>query len=203
MNELDILARKYGTDKRTDDPGIPKYHGYVDIYYDIFKNIKDSITSVLEIGIQMGGSLFMWKDYFPNAQIYGIDNYCEPTFRDYQPCVIKLLESGISVFIGDATDFDFIDNHFRNLAFDVIVDDGSHRTDDQRKSLFYLFNNVKPGGHYFIEDLDENQKLVFKTDYVTNIENIERVEILGDLGIILKKEKKEYQLVNERFYRKM
>ena len=43
-----------------------------------------------------------------------------------------------------------------NPDFDIIIDDGSHRADHQQISLEVLFPHLKPGGLYFIEDLNDH-----------------------------------------------
>ena len=85
MKKRDILSElafKYGTDK------CPQLnHAYTPFYYELLKDKRQSIKKVLEMGIGnrelqkkyfphcvTGASLFMWKDFFPNAQIYGADN---------------------------------------------------------------------------------------------------------------------------------
>src|SRR3972149_8272692 len=75
------IAFKYGTDKC---PQIS--HNYTPVYYKLLKDKKEKIRKVLELGIgsrktmqwvpkhyQTGASLLMWRDFFPNAQIYGVD----------------------------------------------------------------------------------------------------------------------------------
>jgi hypothetical protein len=76
------LAYKYGTDK------CPQVvHSYTPYYYEIFKHKQGSVRKLVELGIgyagdmkppspphyQTGASLLMWRDFFPNAQVYGAD----------------------------------------------------------------------------------------------------------------------------------
>ena len=74
------LAYKYGTDK------CPKLnHVYTPFYYKLFNKKRKAIKKVFEMGIggsrvmkyipqyQTGASLRMWRDFFPNAHIYGAD----------------------------------------------------------------------------------------------------------------------------------
>src|SRR5512138_2368078 len=75
MTELCELSYKYGTDK-----GWP--HKYTPVYYEHLNPVRDKVKNVLEVGIcvtrdikngRTGASLFMWEEFFPNANIFGID----------------------------------------------------------------------------------------------------------------------------------
>ena len=88
----------------------------------------------------------MWRTYFRNAEIFGID------LRDYSK---YSKGSGIMTYVADQSDradlSSFIDASGGN--FDVILDDGGHAMDHQQVSLGYLFEHLKPGGMYIIEDI--------------------------------------------------
>ena len=142
MNELDLLARKYGTDKQTNDPGDSKYHGYTSFYHGLFENFREDYTSILEIGVQNGYSHRMWRDYFPNATIYGIDT----------DSIIK--EDRIETIKGRQEDPDLLQNCFFGIEFDLIIDDGGHNCWEHQISFRYLFHRLKSDRHYIIEDLE-------------------------------------------------
>ena len=97
MDDLSKLAFKYGTDKT---PEIK--HPYTPFYYELLKDKRKTIKTVLELGIgtydtmqhvrvvydprlkrdyHRGASLKMWRDFFPNAQIYGADISKEAMFK--------------------------------------------------------------------------------------------------------------------------
>jgi len=131
------LAIKYGTDK-----AVP--HEYTGAYEEHLGAAADSIGKVLEIGVLDGASLLMWRDYFPRADIFGID--IAPRLEADQP--------RISVLRGSQADAKFL----RHVAtthgpFDLIVDDGSHVPAHIICSLETLFAHLNPGGTYVIEDL--------------------------------------------------
>ena len=65
MRSQFLNLEKYNTDK--------VQHGYLRIYDPIFSDYVDKEINLLEIGVFKGGSLFLWKDYFPKGQIFGID----------------------------------------------------------------------------------------------------------------------------------
>src|SRR5208337_3863139 len=76
MTELCELAKKWGTDKVGN-------HSYTPYYHSLFEGRRAEIKKVLEIGIgndddmgteyRAGASIFMWEEYFPNADIYALD----------------------------------------------------------------------------------------------------------------------------------
>src|SRR5260370_16410289 len=61
--ELDL--DRYDTDK------VP--NGYLRTYDRIFEELIDRPVKVLELGVRTGGSLRLWRDYFPNGTIAGLD----------------------------------------------------------------------------------------------------------------------------------
>jgi len=149
-NTLDVLAFKYNTDKRIG----AAFHGYTKIYFDLFKDKRDEVEKVMEIGVWKGGSLRMWRDYFPLAEVYGLDNHRELLFE----------ADRIKCFFTEQKDEIILDETVKEIGagFDLIVDDGSHEVDDQILSFKKFFPLIKAGGIYAIED-------VF-------IENIEKVK---------------------------
>ena len=53
---------------------ISKWSHYLPLYHRHFAKFRGREMSILEIGINLGGSLQLWKKYFgPKAKIYGID----------------------------------------------------------------------------------------------------------------------------------
>ena len=107
--------------------------------------------NLLEIGvggydnpIQGGNSLRMWKSFFANSKIYGIDIY------DKAP----LQEKRIKIFQGSQTDEIFMNmvcNEIGNLY--IIIDDGSHVNGDVIKTFELLFPRLNNGGIYIVEDM--------------------------------------------------
>jgi len=117
-----------------------KRHGYERVYEPIFEPVRDEPLRILEIGILRGESLAAWVDYFPNAEIVGID-----TFGRVKPKNIPILNhSRIEWHRHDSTvPIDL--GHF-----DFVIDDGLHRFPTQRMTL----ENFKPkADKYFIEDI--------------------------------------------------
>ena len=120
-------------------------HGFTEVYEYFFSPLKESVTRIFEIGVLDGGSLLVWRDYFPQATVYGID------IKD----TAHLNSERIKTFIADQENREqlqlFIDNSGGN--FDIIVDDGGHSMKQQQVSFGFLFEHVNPGGYYIIEDV--------------------------------------------------
>lgn len=101
--------------------------------------------TILEIGIESGGSLQVWKKYFgPQCKVVGIDINPQSIYQEPQ----------IFTECGSQTDHDFlrsvIQKHGRP---DIIIDDGSHNQTDILSSLSLLFSSLNEGGCYIVEDL--------------------------------------------------
>jgi hypothetical protein len=140
---LKALAAKYGTDKLQ--------HGYIPFYE---KNLPESPKRSLEIGVKEGRSLAMWAEYFPEAEIWGLDLFEE---NHHHECMQLMIDNGmndntrLNLIKGNQCDWRVLEE-LRKYNFDVIIDDGSHNSRDQLMTFFGLFN----GKHYFIEDLHCN-----------------------------------------------
>lgn len=140
MERLDEIGLRHGTDKAS------RGHGYLDFYQRFFEPLRDQRIQLLEIGVFEGRSLAMWRDFFPQASIIGVD--INPAASNYE-------DGRVQVEIIDASDAAEVTAlAARSGPFDIIVDDASHYWSHQIASLQYLLAFVKPGGFYVIEDID-------------------------------------------------
>jgi len=147
MKTLEELTIKYDVDALE--------LGYTSHYASLFNDVRNDITKVLEIGVETGRSHRMWLEYFPNAIIYGFDifRFGVEEFHRLQERNPNLDRS--VMFEGDQENVDdlkeFLSLHGED--FDIIIDDGGHSMRQQQISLGVLFDAVKSGGYYVIEDL--------------------------------------------------
>lgn len=114
---------------------------YLDVYDLHFQPWRYRNPRFLEIGVQFGGSLKIWKEYFKNLKLVGVDNL--PECKQYEG-------EDIEIFIGDQADEKFLDSLG---GFDIVVDDGGHTMHQQQISFQVLFPKLSSGGIYVIEDL--------------------------------------------------
>jgi len=129
------IGSRYNSDK-----------GYLHSYYEVydlhFRRLKDSAKNLLEIGTYAGESLLVWKEYFSNCNIYGVDNYFKPKFKSQDRITFNLLDA-------------YCDESVTKLSrnYDIIIDDGPHTLESQlffvEKYLPLLSNN----GIMVIEDI--------------------------------------------------
>ncbi len=138
---LTRLADTYGSDKGHAGEG----HLFAEVYEHFFYPIRQQVKKIAEIGIAEGASLKMFRDYFPEAVVCGID------INDSS----GLNADRIRTFVADQGDRRQLGQFIRAFGsdFDVIIDDGGHMMHQQQISIGYLFSHVKPGGYYVIEDV--------------------------------------------------
>jgi hypothetical protein len=119
----------YGTDKGE--------HNYLRYYDGWFKKYKDEEINLLEVGVLNGHSIQLWKDYFTNAKIYGMEK-AEVYGGDFKCDSLNKTE---------------VDKALGDLKFDIIIDDGDHHPDSQLKTYRNLKEYLNKGGLYIIEDI--------------------------------------------------
>lgn len=141
--DLNQLAAHFGTDKWG-------MHWYTQHYQRYFKPIRLRKLNILEIGVggyeksSIGGeSLRMWKAFFPNSRIVGID-LCDKT---------HFSEHRIDVRQCDQTDAETLGKLSAEYGgFDIIIDDGSHLNEHVVTTFHILFPLLRANGIYAVED---------------------------------------------------
>jgi len=141
MDKLSKLGLKYGTDK------IGK-HNYLLVYYNLFKNRRESVGKVIEMGIAEGASLAMWNDFFPNAMIYGADIQPERVTLELKYPRIQIQKCDQS----SQSDLIELLNE-TGSDIDLFIDDGSHKPEDQLFTALRLLEILDKGVVYIIEDV--------------------------------------------------
>ncbi|GHS86572.1 hypothetical protein FACS189487_01120 [Campylobacterota bacterium] len=202
------LCDKYGSDKgsRKLDKGGHPYawapHTYADIYDLLFYPIREQVRNIFECGIgtnnpdlrssmgvngKPGASLRAWRDYFPNALVWGAD-----IDRD-----VLFAEDRIKTGFIDQTNPAIIQEFFKHTGtqkFDIIVDDGYHCFAAGSTLFQYAFPYLENGGIYVIEDVvavqdwDNGYAQFFKTKYPWLRPNYIKMNQFDNNLIIIRKE---------------
>ena len=156
-NPLVELFNVFGSDKGTEvffGGGVP--HCYALDYHRILEPLRHEAFNMLEIGLENASkedsqardapSLRAWREYFPQASLFGFD------INDFS----FFAQERTTTYQGDQSSPDDLARFLEgagNPRFRVILDDGSHASSHQQISLAKLFDAVEPGGLYIIEDL--------------------------------------------------
>jgi hypothetical protein len=159
METLTELANKLRTDKGTT---FRQGHGYTPLYDLLFHPMRNLPIRLLEIGLSIGGpemkggsidrnvvdvpSVRMWRHFFPNGHIYGVDI---SDFSRFQSEWFTFYRADC----GDASQLDAVISACPE-QMDIIIDDGSHASFHQQLTLSKFLPMLKPGGLYIIEDLN-------------------------------------------------
>ena len=203
-NHLDDLCDKYGSDKGFKNISKRKLymdrnpHNYTNVYNALLGHCKNDIKLVLECGLGTnnpkinstmgenyipGASLYVWRDYFKNAEIYGCDIDTDILFN----------KSRIKTNYVDQLDRKSIETMFSKIKrdnFDLIIDDGLHAYKAAINFFDISFNYLKPGGLYIIEDVGWNymfQLIHYLKDYQLEVVNLRsnRLNLLKDSNLII------------------
>lgn len=191
--QLDMLCEHYGSDKGFIDynaehvfPWNP--HNYTDVYNELFGHCRQYIQNVLECGLgtnntefksnmtengKPGASLRVWRDYFPSAQIVGLDIDGGVLFS----------EERIETYQCDQTDTKQVFDTLWNLdrQFDIIIDDGLHEFHAGFLFFHVASKFLTTNGVYIIEDVKKHDFETYKKIFGAN-ENyfVKYIELVRD-----------------------
>jgi len=125
-----------------------KWQLYLDEWDRLLFPYRDQEISLIEIGVQNGGSLEIWGKCFSNAKkLIGcdIDQKCEQ---------LHFNDPRIALIVGDANSDDCESKILaHSQTFDIVLDDGSHKSSDIVRSFARYFPHLNDNGIYIIEDL--------------------------------------------------
>lgn len=138
-------------DAYAEGPLVHKVAHYFDIYERHFSRFRGRQVVLLEIGVQSGGSIELWKAYFGTHLVYhGID--VNPNCAQFDDPA-----RNVFVHVGDATDKQFVLSLARRIGhIDIVLDDGSHESAHMRASFEALYPLVSKTGVYLVEDCMTN-----------------------------------------------
>lgn len=168
ISASDRIARvctRYGSDKGSASPDTRPYswapHSYSHFYQLIFGHRRHSVTRVFECGIGTnnpsmpssmgpngipGASLRVWRDFFPNATVYGADIDAAVLFS----------EERIETRWLDQTSVSSIEALWADVGqdpFEVMIDDGLHTFEAGSTLLVNSLPHLDDAGIYIIEDV--------------------------------------------------
>ncbi len=151
-NELKKFFDKYGSDKADG-------HDYHHLYGQLLRN-REKVKGVLEIGLgtnnlnvvsnmgrggKPGASLRAFRDFLPNARVYGADIDRGILFKDDR----------IETYYVDQTDPASFENLGKSIPndLDLVIDDGLHSPNANIETLRFGLSKIRAGGSVIIEDV--------------------------------------------------
>ena len=188
-NYLSQLCDKYGSDKgaikSSDHPYPWPPHTYTDFVNSRFWRCRETVKRVFECGLgtnnpnvpstmgpkgKPGASLRVWRDYFPNAEIFGAD-------VDQS---ILFTEPRIRTFHVDQTSPSSIERMWNEIGvadFDLMIDDGLHTFDAGRSLFENSIAQLSQTGQYIIEDVAMIEMLQYKSLFSQKAFKVEYVSL--------------------------
>ena len=161
VTDLCLLGVKYPTDKSPYNPDATLHkHAYTSIYNLLFSNLRYKDIKLGELGILDNNSMLSWREFFPNAKLYGFewfDERLDKAKNDNIDCTyikmnvkdINSISDGLSV---------------AGSKFDILIEDSTHLFEDQIKFVNEAYKHLNPGGILIIEDIfiNANEEDYFK-----------------------------------------
>lgn len=151
------------TDKNTS-------HSYLPLYQTLLGKKQNTAENVLEIGVERGGSIQLWSDFFVNAHIYGIDLKSDTELRQCGCPVDELVKRPVVSLYTSTNAYDeatvqhlFLDT---GVAFDVVIDDGPHTLDSMVRCIQLYAPLLTYDGVLIIEDVQSWSWMTTLTDAV-------------------------------------
>ena len=165
------LLNKNGSDKCNK-------HTYQYVYNRLFGAFpKEYEIELLESGVEYGGSLSAWKEYFPNGRITGVD-IKDVRKPEYERDDVEFVLSDIKDYKPDR-------------KFDIIIEDGNHSNNDALWAAVNLSKHLKEWGTLIIEDVQEGFVVPFilwgqlSGDYIVEAIDMRRVTQTHDNFLVL------------------
>lgn len=146
---LEEIVNNSKTDKNTT-------HSYLQLYQKLLISKKETAKNVLEVGIgdfgeKNGGSIKLWRDFFTNATIYGLDILPIDRVMD------ELLNDDRVILYtsSNAYDNEFFTTHFlnKNIKCDFMLDDGPHTLESMKQFIKLYSQIMTDDGILIIEDV--------------------------------------------------
>ena len=169
MSSLLELIDNSKTDKNTT-------HSYIEIYENLLISKKDTAKNILEIGIDAGGSIKLWHDYFTNAVIYGLDirfNNCCDEIKNKKRIILSCSDAYNTNchLLNETTNYE--------KKYDMILDDGDHTLEHMIQCINLYSPLLTDDGIMIIEDVQSIDWI--ETLYINTPNHLKKYVEIQDL----------------------
>lgn len=189
--DLCELGVKYPTDKSpynnenllTHTVSVRHRHPYTSVYNLIFSSLRFKKIKISEIGILDSMSMQCWREYFPNAELFGFD-YDEKFLSQGKNLG---LENTIYEYI-NVKSIESVENSLSKYGkYDIIIEDSTHEFDDQIRVCKIAHKYLNTGGILIIEDIFRNSD---EHKYLENLQEV--LEYYSTITFIITEHKLKY-----------
>jgi hypothetical protein len=129
-------------------------------------NNQDLVSSMGWDG-RPGASLYAFRDYLPNAAVYGcdIDRAILVDSERIKTCYVDQM---------DAATFDQMSRYFgESIKYDLIIDDGLHSIGANFNTLLFALERVADNGWIVIEDIEVKHRTNWRAiDFIMNSDSM-------------------------------
>jgi 23S rRNA U2552 (ribose-2'-O)-methylase RlmE/FtsJ len=157
--------------------GSDKWDPYFDVYENYCSKYINKPITLVEIGVQSGGSIQMWRKFLgPEAKIIGVD--VDPAVMNHKP----FYDENIDIVIGDQESHEFWDSFLQKYPeIDVLIDDGGHTMQQQIVTFERVFPHIKKDGVLICEDTHTSYYRSFGSSLYDRNSFIEYSKRISDL----------------------
>ena len=144
MTTLEELVDSSRTDKNTT-------HSYLPLYQTLLVGKKESAKNVLEVGIDRGGSIKLWSQFFTNATVHALDIISiSKVWEGIQNNEKIVLHTTTDAYNEMYFNYHFLD---KKVRFDFLLDDGPHTLESMIKFIELYSQVMTEDGILIIEDV--------------------------------------------------
>lgn len=148
--DVTALCKESHTDKNLGE------FPHSDMYEALFSRFRDKPICLLEIGVNRGGSIPVWEQYFPKAKLLAVD---------INPKSLLYTTNLTTVDLVDQYDAEALIRYAEvEGPFDIVIDDGSHISSHQILTFKTLWPYLRPGGIFVIEDTETSYMDLYTED---------------------------------------
>ena len=148
-------------DTRSEFDRLKRAYSKHDSYFQVYDRLlapyaarRGEGLTLVEIGVQNGGSLHLWRHVFgEGARIICID---------LNPETRVLEQDGFEILIGSQSDPAFWADFFGRIGpVDIVIDDGGHTDYQQLVTFFCCLDSIRDGGLLVTEDVHTSYMPMF------------------------------------------
>lgn len=134
-------------DAKISGRGVWKWNTYLVLYQRHFGFMANTPIRLLEIGVQSGGSIDIFKSVL-GAQLYYYG-------MDINTNCLKFADATTTIYIGDQASVPAWQTFFATVtaAVDIVVDDGGHQAHQMLTTFLQVLPHLTPGGSIATEDI--------------------------------------------------